>query len=128
MKQDSRNLILGIFSFIIAKLILVKIGIENVPIQITILVLILTNFVVIYGIRKTKVNRSLRKYYQILSVLFPTFTILAGISLIIVISYPYLINKYIVLLWICLIAGFSAFIAFGTVCILIIKKNNKLAK
>lgn len=125
MKQSQSNMysILGILSFIIAKLLLDKIGIQNIPIQITTLVLFISNIVVIMGIRKRNFDDKIKKYYTRITILFPILSLMATIILVFVIIYPYLVDKYITFLWICLATGVGAFIAFTTTCVKIIKNN-----
>ncbi len=108
--------VVGIAVFIISKIILGRLGIENIPVPISIGVL------AVIGISNKKLIRGERSCYIVLAILFAVVIVSAIIMALFLSYFPQIITEYKVLLLVLLISGILALLGIIIISMIIIKK------
>jgi len=125
-KMNSSNkgtyAVAGIAVFIISKIILGNLGIENIPVPISIGVLAASYAMFLIGISNKKLIRGERACYIVLAILFAIASVSAIIMALFLSYFPQIITEYKVLLLVLLISGILALLGIIIISMIIIKK------
>jgi hypothetical protein len=114
--------LVGIAVFIISKLILGSLGIENIPVPIIIGILAVSYAMFLIGVLNKKITGGEKVCYILIAFLFAVMIISAAIVAIFLSCFPQNVEEYKVLMLILLIIGILSLLGMTIVGMIIIKK------
>lgn len=112
----------GVLTFIIAKLVLGYVGIENVPLPIFITLLVISYIMVLIGIHNKRLTGMKKRYYVVCAILLANLYITVTIMVIFIQYFSERTMQYRLLLLILLILGILSLCGIAVIGLIIRKQ------